>query len=181
MTIVSGSSSPTSHEGGDETAADAGRCASCRKLHDELKSTVTRMGDRLEKLVLRVEEVAHQQQQLRSQVAASLGGGGASKKATASGSRPAPIAATATAAVRPTNGVATAGASQARLVEMLSGLLGEPTAAKLANGAQTTLEATASMQPTSLDGLTDELFNGGGGGRRCGEGASRFWFEDDQF
>ncbi|KAI6176069.1 GATA-type domain-containing protein [Aphelenchoides bicaudatus] len=75
MTIVS-ESSPTmcnndaeSTTGGTNDDGSPIACASCQKLHNEIKTTVTQMAGKLDSLVLRVEEIFRQQQVLKSQVA----------------------------------------------------------------------------------------------------------------
>jgi hypothetical protein len=63
MTIVSNSTSPTMCNNDGESA-----CSSCRKLQDEIKTTVTQMAGKIDSLVTRVEEIYRQQQLLKSQV-----------------------------------------------------------------------------------------------------------------
>jgi hypothetical protein len=74
MTIVSSSVSPTMCNNDAESTtsganADGIACASCQKLHNEIKTTVTKMAGKLDSLVLRVEEIFRQQQVLKNQVA----------------------------------------------------------------------------------------------------------------
>jgi hypothetical protein len=67
MTIVSSSASPTAmcNNETEATSTSESACASCRKLNDEIKTTVTQMAGKLDNLVVRVEEIYRQQQILR--------------------------------------------------------------------------------------------------------------------
>lgn len=71
MTIVSNSASPTmcNNDAETNTNDEQETCASCRKLNDEIKTTVSQMAGKLDSLVLRVEEIYRQQQVLKNQVA----------------------------------------------------------------------------------------------------------------
>lgn len=138
MTIVSSNSaSPTMcNNEASSTNEDSSptACTSCRKLHDEIKTTVTQMAGKLDSLVLRVEEIYRQQQILKGQVALNT------EKAllpTNSTNRPANVQSTTPKASH-VNGrrmscTSTASEEQSvpqassNLVDMLSSLLGDAT------------------------------------------------------
>ncbi|KAI6234556.1 GATA-type domain-containing protein [Aphelenchoides fujianensis] len=113
MTIVSSAASSPTHEvNADDAHSEDLNCTSCRKMYDELKGTVTQISDKVDRLVLRVEEMAREQQELKSQLSAHQSAERSDQNAPPNDRK-----------------ASTGGESQPanRLVEMLTNLIGDAT------------------------------------------------------
>ncbi|KAI6214024.1 GATA-type domain-containing protein [Aphelenchoides besseyi] len=119
MTIVSSAASSPIQNGGSADELEHVNCTSCQKLCDEMKTTVTEMVDKLNRLDKRVEEMAREQQKLKSQFSASTTLQPVKNEENASISPPIES--------RKSSVSVAADESQNHLVEMLANLIGDAT------------------------------------------------------
>ncbi|KAI6187064.1 GATA-type domain-containing protein [Aphelenchoides besseyi] len=131
MTIVSSAASSPIQNGGSADELEHVNCTSCQKLCDEMKTTVTEMVDKLNRLDKRVEEMAREQEKLKSQFSISTTLQPLKNEENTSISPPIES--------RKSSVSVAADESQNHLVEMLTNLIGDAT--KNADGS------------TSVDGI----------------------------